>query len=62
MTETTKRLKITELDQTIVDSDLAAYVAPNEFIRDLVAAAVESGKATRKDAEGCTVTATVLDA
>ena len=59
--ETMKSLRITEIDQPIVDCDLSDYTPPNDFLRDLVAEAVECGEATRNDAEGCPVTAVVED-
>ncbi len=55
------RLVINEIDQTIVDADLATYDAPNQFIRDLIDAARETGEAMRHDADGCPVTATIAE-
>ena len=54
------KLRISELDQLIVpDCDLESYEPPNQFIRELVAEAVENGTACQCDSEGCEVTATV---
>jgi hypothetical protein len=55
-----KTLQINEGNQTIVAAcDLDTYVAPNQFIADLIEAAKVSGKATAKDDEGCEVTAII---
>lgn len=55
-----KTLQINEGDQTIVATcDLDTYVAPNQFIAELVEAAKVSGKATASDSDGCEVTAIV---
>lgn len=52
-----KTLQINEGSQTIVAAcELDTYVAPNQFIADLIEAAKVSGKATKKDEEGCEVT------
>ena len=57
-----KKLRINEMDQAIVPTcDLDSFNPPNDFLRELVAEAVECGEATREDAEGCPVTATVWD-
>lgn len=53
------RLTIVEIDQTIEDCNLQDWVAPNEFLADLVEKAKQNGTATRNDAEGCPVTATI---
>jgi hypothetical protein len=53
------RLTIIEIDQTIEDCPLRDWTAPNDFLRNLVAEALEEGSATREDAEGCPVTATI---
>ena len=53
------RLTIVEIDHTIEDCPLVDWVAPNDFLRDLVAEAMEEGSATRQDEEGCPVTATI---
>lgn len=58
----TKMLKIVEINQTIVPAtDFDEFRPSNEFIATLVAEAEESGSATREDAEGCPVTATVWE-
>lgn len=55
-----KTLQINENDQTIVaPCDLATYVAPNQFIAELVESAKATGKATANDDEGCEVTAII---
>lgn len=56
------RILINEMDQTIVDEDLATYDPPNQLIRDLIEAAkANGGEAEAMDAEGCPVTATISD-
>lgn len=59
-----KSLVIAEdsVGHTIYSGSLNSYVAPNEFLRNLVAGAVLNGSATAADADGCDVTATVVDA
>lgn len=58
-----KSLVIAEdsVGHNIYAGSLDAYVAPNEFLRTLVADAVANGSATATDADGCDVTATVVD-
>ena len=38
----------------------SAETAPNDFIRNLIEAAAETGTATIRDAEGCLVTASEI--
>jgi len=55
-----KTLQINEGSQTIVAAcDLDSYVAPNQFIADLIESAKATGTATKKDDEGCEVTAII---
>ena len=55
-----KTLQINEGNQTIVAAcDLDTYVAPNQFIADLIESAKTTGKATAHDADGCEVTAII---
>lgn len=49
---------VREGDQTI--GTWSKWTAPNQFLRGLVAQAVEDGEATAQDAEGCTVTAVLV--
>jgi hypothetical protein len=53
------RLTIVEIDHTIEDCLFRDWTAPNDFLRNLVAEALEEGSATREDEEGCPVTATI---
>ena len=55
-----KTLQINEGSQTIVAAcDLDSYVAPNQFIAGLIESAKETGTSTKKDDEGCEVTAII---
>jgi len=62
--EMSKSLVIAEdsVGHTIYSGSLDSYVAPNDFLRALVADAIANGSATAADADGCDVTATVTDA
>jgi hypothetical protein len=53
------RLTIVEIDHTIEDCLFRDWTAPNDFLRNLVAEALENGSATQEDREGCPVTATI---
>ena len=53
------RIRITEIDHPIIDADLATYEPPNQFIRELISAARETGEAERCDSDGCPVTAII---
>ena len=57
-----KRIEIKEGNQVVVkEQALAAWTAPNEFLRKLADEAEEAGEATATDFEGCEVTAIVWD-